>query len=44
LAAILALSAGELSEKILEDAAEEVLRPAGDIGELDGADEIDEFA
>ena len=25
-------------------AAKEVLRPAGDIGELDGADEVDEFA
>jgi hypothetical protein len=44
LAAVLALGAGELGEEVFEDAAEEVLRPAGDIGELDGADEIDEFA
>ena len=44
LAAVLSLGAGELGEEVLEDASKEVFGPAGGIGELDGADEVDEFA
>jgi hypothetical protein len=44
LAAVLALGAGELGEEVFEDAAEEVFGAAGHIDELDGADEVDQFA
>lgn len=44
LAAVLPLGAGELGEEVLEDAPKEVLGPAGGIGKLDGADEVDKLA
>lgn len=35
---------GEVGTEVLEDAAEDVLGPVGDIGKLDGADEVGQFA